>query len=522
MMWCVEGEDMPVNKEARDIPVAGPAREALARNRFDSILETIGRTPVVRIKKLAPAHIRLYGKIEAFNPMGSVKDRLALGVIEDAERSGRLRPGQTVIEATSGNTGIGLAMVCAEKGYPLVVTMAENFSVERRRLMRFLGARVVLTPAALKGSGMLAKATELAEAHDWFLCRQFENEANAAVHSRTTAQEILSAFEGERLDYFVTGFGTGGTLKGVARVLRERRPETKVIVCEPDNSQVLGSGISQSRNADGSPAGSHPSFRPHLMQGWSPDFIPKLTEDAVTLKLIDRVVPVSGARALELSRELARREGIFVGISAGATLAGALRVCEEAPPGASVLCMFPDTGERYLSTPLFSDIPADMTDEELAIARSTPNYRFDVTPPAAPTGTPEPITLDAEEFVSRVVSDSDQPVVMFALEWCEFCWAVRKMFAKHGIAYRSVDLDSVEYQRGDRGGKIRAALSARTSMTTIPQIFVAGEFIGGCTDVFNAHKAGRLQALLDKRGVSYDRTVDVDPYSFLPSWLHPR
>ena len=222
---------MTVNQEARDIPVAGPAREALARNRFDSILETIGRTPVVRIKKLAPAQVCLYVKIEAFNPTGSVKDRLALGVIEDAERAGQLRPGQTVIEATSGNTGIGLAMVCAEKGYPLVVTMAENFSVERRRLMRFLGARVVLTPAALKGSGMLAKATELAEAHGWFLCRQFENEANAAVHSRTTAQEILTAFEGERLDYFVTGFGTGGTLKGIARVLRERRPETKVIVC---------------------------------------------------------------------------------------------------------------------------------------------------------------------------------------------------------------------------------------------------------------------------------------------------
>jgi cysteine synthase A len=184
--------------------------------------------------------------------------------------------------------------------------------------------------------------------------------------------------------------------------------------------------------------------------------------------------------------------------------------------------MLPDTGERYLSTPLFSDIPADMTDEELAIARSTPNYRFDVTPPAAAPAAPQPITQDAEEFVSRVVSDSDQPVVMFALEWCEFCWAVRKMFAKHGIAYRSVDLDSVEYQRDDRGGKIRAALSVRTSMTTIPQVFVAGEFIGGCTDVFNAHKAGRLQALLDKRGISYDRTVQVDPYSFLPSWLHPR
>src|SRR5687768_2978952 len=235
--------------------------------RFANILETVGNTPVVRINKLGPNHVTLYVKIEAFNPLGSVKDRLALGVIEDAERSGALRPGQTVIEATSGNTGIGLAMVCAAKGYPLVVTMAENFSIERRKLMRFLGARVVLTPAALKGSGMLAKACELAETHGWFLCRQFENEANALVHSRTTAREILADFAGERLDAFVTGCGTGGTLKGVARVLREERPGTRIVVCEPDNSPVLGSGIAQARLADGTPAASHPLFRPHLMQG---------------------------------------------------------------------------------------------------------------------------------------------------------------------------------------------------------------------------------------------------------------
>jgi cysteine synthase A len=493
------------------------------REKFDNILATIGRTPVVRLNKLAPRHVNLYVKIEAFNPMGSVKDRLALGVIEDAERRGDLQPGQTVIEATSGNTGIGLAMVCAVKGYPLVVTMAENFSVERRKLMRFLGAKVVLTPAALKGSGMLAKAVELAQTHGWFLCRQFENEANADMHSRTTAQEILAAFAGERLDYFVTGFGTGGTLKGVARVLRERRPETQVIVCEPDNSQVLGSGIAQPRHADRSPAGSHPSFRPHLMQGWSPDFIPQLTEDAVALKLIDRIVPVNGAQSLKLARELAQQEGIFVGISAGATLSGALQVCEQAPAGATVLCMLPDTGERYLSTPLFSEIPADMTQEELAIARSTPNYRFDA--PAAqppPTGAPPPISRDAEAFVMRTITDPGQPVVMFAHEWCEFCWSVRRMFAKHDIAYRSVDLDSVEYQQGNRGGEIRAALSARTSVNTIPQIFIGGEFIGGCTDLFNAHKDGRLDALLQKHHVSYNRDLRLDAYSFLPSWLHPR
>ena len=492
----------------------------------ESILETIGRTPVVRIKKLAPPHVRLYVKIEAFNPMGSVKDRLALGVIEDAERSGKLKPGQTVIEATSGNTGIGLAMVCAEKGYPLVVTMAENFSVERRKLMRFLGAKVVITPAALKGSGMLAKAVELAEAHGWFLCRQFENEANADIHSRTTAPEILEAFAGERLDYFVTGFGTGGTLKGVARVLRERSPETKVIVCEPDNSQTLGSGIPQRRSADGSPDGSHPNFRPHLMQGWSPDFIPKLAESAVAQQFIDRIVAVNGAEALRLSRELARKEGIFVGISGGATLAGALQVCADAPDGATVLCMLPDTGERYLSTPLFSDIPADMTADEIAIAQSTPNYRFDAPPqseaPQPPLVESANVSADAAAFVERVVNDREQPVVLFALEWCEFCWSVRRMFAKLGIAYRAVDIDSVEYQRDDQGGKIRAALTARTSVSTIPQIFVGGVLIGGATDVFDAYKEGRLQTLLEKNHVAYDRGLRVDPYSFLPTWLHPK
>ena len=264
--------------------------------RYAHILETIGHTPVVRINKLAPEGRNVYVKIESFNPMGSVKDRLALGVIEDAERSGALRPGQTVIEATSGNTGIGLAMVCAQKGYPLVVTMAENFSVERRKMMRFLGAKVVLTPAAEKGSGMLAKAVELAETHGWFLCRQFENEANPNIHSATTAEEILEAFSDVGLDYFVTGFGTGGTLKGVARVLRERSPKTQIVVCEPNNSAMLSSGVPQNRTSDGTPASSHPSFRPHLMQGWSPDFIPKLTEDAVNAKLFDRVLPVSGTR----------------------------------------------------------------------------------------------------------------------------------------------------------------------------------------------------------------------------------
>ncbi len=342
-------------------------------HRYANILETVGRTPVVRINKLAPAGVNLYVKIEAFNPLGSVKDRLALGVIEDAEKSGRLKPGQTVIEATSGNTGIGLAMVCAQKGYPLVVTMADSFSIERRKLMRFLGAKVVLTPAAGRGLGMVAKAIELAEAHGWFLTRQFENEANADMHSRTTAQEILNDFAGERLDYWVTGFGTGGTLKGVSRVLAKERPETRVVLCEPADAAMVASGIPQSRNSDGSATASHPVWHPHPQQGWSPDFIPKLAGDAVEMKVISQVVSIPNAEAMRCSKELARKEGIFVGISSGATFAGALQVCGEAPQGSTILCMLPDTGERYLSTPLFADVSVDMTPEEVEIAHSTPS-----------------------------------------------------------------------------------------------------------------------------------------------------
>ena len=344
--------------------------------RFANILGTVGNTPVVKITRLAPPDVNLYVKIEAFNPLGSVKDRLALGIIEEAERTGELKPGQTVIEATSGNTGIGLAMVCAQKGYPLVVTMAETFSVERRKLMRFLGAKVVLTPAALRGVGMVNKAVELAKTHGWFLTRQFENEANPDMHSRTTAREIIADFAGDRLDYWVTGYGTGGTLKGVARVLAKERPETKIVVCEPQDAQLLGSGAEQARNADGSPASAHPAFKPHPMQGWTPDFIPKLTGDAVDTGVISRIIAIPNPDAMRYSRELAQKEEIFVGITAGATFAGALKVCAEAPKGATVLCMLPDTGERYLSTPLFADVPADMNEEEVKISRSTPGAQM--------------------------------------------------------------------------------------------------------------------------------------------------
>jgi cysteine synthase A len=348
--------------------------------KFNDILGTVGRTPVVKINKLAPKGINLYVKIEAFNPLGSVKDRLALGVIEAAEKSGELKPGQTVTEATSGNTGIGLAMVCAAKGYPLVVTMAETFSVERRKLMRFLGAKVVLTPAAERGFGMVMKAQELAKTHGWFLTRQFENEANPDMHERTTAREIIDDFKGEKLDYWVTGFGTGGTLTGVSRVLRKERPKTKIIVCEPADAPMLSTKTPQPRNPDGSPSAPNAAFKPHPMQGWSPDFVPKITAEAVDAGVIDRIITIAGPDAMRCSRDLAQKEGIFVGISAGGTLAGALDVCKSAKPGDTVLCMLPDTGERYLSTPLFGDIGVDMNEEELKISNSTPNHRM---PPKA-------------------------------------------------------------------------------------------------------------------------------------------
>jgi cysteine synthase len=340
--------------------------------KYRSILETIGNTPVVRINRLAPQDVNLFVKIEAFNPLGSVKDRLALGVIEAAEKSGELKPGQTIIEATSGNTGIGLAMVCAAKGYPLVITMAEPFSVERRKLMRFLGAKVIVTPAAERAVGMINKAIELATAHGWYMTRQFENEANPEIHARTTAREILDDFAGERLDYWVTGYGTGGTLNGVARVLTKESPGTKIIVCEPADAQLLGSGIAQSRNPNGTPAAPHPAFKPHPMQGWTPDFIPKITGDAMAMEVIDQILPIAGPDAIRFSQELARQEGIFVGITSGATFAGALKIAAEAPKGANILCMLPDTGERYLSTPLFADVLADMNKDELEISRSTP------------------------------------------------------------------------------------------------------------------------------------------------------
>jgi len=355
----------------------GKVRTTAGRGRlFDSILDTIGDTPCIRVNNLAPKGVRLYVKAEAFNPASSVKDRLAVNIIEAAERAGTLKPGQTVVEATSGNTGIGLAMVCAQKGYPLVVTMADSFSIERRKLMRMLGAKVILTPRAQKGFGMYQKAVELAKANGWFLAHQFETPANAEIHEATTAREIMADFKGERLDCFVTGYGTGGTLSGVARVLRRERPETKIVLCEPANAQLIGSGKAQERGSDGSPAVSHPAFEPHLIQGWTPDFIPLVLQEAIDKKYFDERVAIAGPEGVKWARALAQKEGIFTGISGGSTFAVAMQVAEKAAPGSVILAMLPDTGERYLTTPMFEGIAEGMDEEETRISKSTPGYQM--------------------------------------------------------------------------------------------------------------------------------------------------
>jgi cysteine synthase A len=310
---------------------------------YDSILNTIGRTPIVRINHLAPAHVTMYVKCEFFNPMASVKDRLAIAIIEDAERSGELKPGQTVVEATSGNTGVALAMVCAAKGYPFVATMAEPFSVERRKIMRMLGAKVILTPAAERGTGMVRKAEELSKKHGWFLARQFENEANPAYHRQTTGPEILSDFAGRRLDVFVTGWGTGGTLTGAGEMIRLARPEVRIVVTEPSGASLL----------------QGKEFKPHKIQGWTPDFVPKVLNRSVP----HEILPVADEEAIAAARSLASREGIFCGISSGGTFAAALKVAEQAAKGSVILAMLPDTGERYLSTALFEGI-SDASDPE--------------------------------------------------------------------------------------------------------------------------------------------------------------
>ncbi len=356
---------------------ASKLRTTSGRGRlFDSVLDTIGDTPCIRVNNLAPKGVTMYVKAEAFNPASSVKDRLAVNIIEAAERNGTLKPGQTVVEATSGNTGIGLAMVCAQKGYPLVVTMADSFSIERRKLMRMLGAKVILTPRAQKGIGMYQKAVELAKTHGWFLAHQFETPANAEIHEATTGREIVNDFKGQRLDVFVTGYGTGGTLAGVGRVLRKERPETKIVVCEPANAQLIGSGKPQERGQDGAPTNGHPAFEPHPIQGWTPDFIPLVLQEAIDKEFFDERVAIPGPEGIKWARALAQKEGIFCGISAGATFAVAMQIAGKAPQGSVILAMLPDTGERYLTTPMFEGVAEDMDDEEKKISRSTPGYQM--------------------------------------------------------------------------------------------------------------------------------------------------
>ncbi len=343
---------------------------------YQSVIDTIGNTPCSLINNLDTANSSIYVKSEFFNPAGSVKDRLAISIIEDAEAKKILEPGQTVVEATSGNTGIGLAMVCAAKGYPLVITMADSFSIERRKLMRFLGAKVILTPRAEKGLGMYKKAKELAEANGWFFARQFESGSNADIHERTTAREIVSDFKEKNLDYWITGYGTGGTVSGVGRVLRKERPKTKIILSEPENAALISSGVEQKRTLDGEPLGSHPAWEPHLIQGWTPDFIPNVLQETIDKKFYDEIVPVSSNDGIKWAQELAKREGIITGISGGSTFSVAMDVAKRAPNGSVILCMLPDTAERYLSSPLFESIEAEMDLNEIEISKSTPGFQL--------------------------------------------------------------------------------------------------------------------------------------------------
>jgi len=344
---------------------------------LSDITETIGNTPIVKISdKMCPEGVEVYAKCEFFNPLSSVKDRLALAIIQDAEEAGKLKPGDTVVEATSGNTGIAVAMVCAQRGYKCVICMAEPFSVERRKLMRMLGAKVIVTPKAGKGTGMVRKAEELCEKHGWFLCHQFENEANWKFHEKTTGPEIVEAFKDSRLDYWVTGYGTGGTFHGAGKALKAALPDVKIILGEPEAAGLLKSGIATERKADGAPVASHPAFTPHPIQGWTPDFIPKVLEDADPMAMADELLPIPGAEAIATAKELAAKEGILTGISGGGTMWAALETAKKAPKGSVICCMLPDTGERYLSTPLFAEIAADMNDEELDIAKSTPSFQL--------------------------------------------------------------------------------------------------------------------------------------------------
>jgi cysteine synthase A len=499
-----------------------PTTNPLPAHQHQNILSTIGKTPLVKLSnRINPTESDIYVKVEAMNPGGSVKDRLALGIIEWAEQEGHLAPGQTVVECTSGNTGIGLAMVCAQKGYPLVVVMAESFSIERRKLMRFLGAKVILTNPAHKGSGMLIKAKELSEQHGWFLPRQFENQANSAIHETTTAPEILEALGDDTpLDHFFVSYGTGGTMKGCSRHLRQQSPTTQIHVAEPDNAPLLYSNVKSEWNADSTVKVPHPLWRPHLLQGWTADFLPKLVQEAQDEELIDHVVHVNGDKAMETSRELGQKEGILTGPSGGGTVSAALAFARDTSkclPGSTIVAVLADTGERYLSTPLFADISADMNQEERDIAASTPSAE----PPSIDLPPVDPASM---EFVTtRSKGTVEVPIVVWSLQSCEFCWTAFGLLEALGLErdvdYAVIDIDSFQYAKDNQGNKYRAALHACTSVNTFPQVFVKGEFVGGAVDLCMLWKEEKLKGMLEQEAGLVLSDWDGDPFEFLPKWM---
>lgn len=337
---------------------------------FDNILKTIGNTPSIKLNNIDINNTNLYVKAEFFNPASSVKDRLALSIIENAEKEGLLDQGQTIVEVTSGNTGIGLAMVCASKNYPLIVTMPDSASIERRKLMRFLGAKVLLTPASEGGTGAYKKAKDLVDKNNWFFARQFENKDNANIHESTTGTEIYNDFKDIGLDYWISGYGTGGTFTGVSRVLRSKMPKTKLIITEPDAAQLIGSNNLQLRNKDGSAAESHPDWNPHPIQGWTTDFIPLVLQESIDNNYFDELLPVSGEQGIYWANKLAKKEGIITGVSGGSTFAIAVEIAKKAPKGSNILCMLPDSAERYMSSILFDHIEEEMNTDETSIYNS--------------------------------------------------------------------------------------------------------------------------------------------------------
>lgn len=445
----------------------------------------------------------------------------------------------------SGNTGIGLAMVCAAKGYPFVAVMSESFSIERRKLMRFLGAKVVLTNPAHKGSGMLIKAQELAEAHGWFLPKQFENTANADIHFERTGPELVDAVvhgTGRTLDHLFCSYGTGGTLQGIGRHLREASPNTKIHVCEPDNAPLLFSGVASEWNENGTVQAAHPLWRPHLLQGWAPDFIPPLVQQAVDMGLVDRLHHVSGETSMATAQTLASTDGIFTGPSGGGCLSAALAFAQDeeaCTDGSTVVVVLPDTGERYLSTPMFAGVPSDMTDEERAIAESTPSeapppidlpeasdkaiafVRNSIATGEGGGGRWQPGSIDGEQQQQQDVGKKKK-IVIFSLISCEFCWTAFGLLDALGLGddYEAIDIDAFHFAPGNYGNEIRAALQDETHVATFPQVFLDGEFVGGAVDLCLQWKSGELQPRLAAAGLRADGAgYEGDPFEFLPKWM---